>query len=507
MSLAACLAVLLQPVVTTPAIEPEVPELDFKGLFFTRATHTNVVSSGALFRNLQIGRLGSPDSGATTEGDGNTFIEQRVIGFFDYTPALWQGNAVFRSAFEIDFTWGDAANQVQENAGGGMNGDVVNLQTKRLQMDLTLDRGLVLTLGLQTLADNPRRPTEATPDELVHGGTHLMFWGTDAAGASLFWRPHRRILSRAGYFLLWENAPDKNDDVHLALLDVEFGVAPATQVGLHLWYLNDGSAQQQSGPGSRLSRLTAGTQLVPGRGRVLQQADVAWLAVDAHYNLFLNGGPFTIGGFAALNGGDFETRISDASIAVPDAPEPSLLAFLVDAEAAWRWGHSNGDFVSLEGLYASGDEAPGDQVVSSVITGNGYGLPGALALTHRSLLLLPDGKAVNRQVAAVYDPANLGYGLMAAFLNAGADLVRYKWNVKLGLATAQSAARPVDGGRQIGTEVNFETLYQVYPLLWLGAHAAYLRLGSFYDGARFDADAPPLDNPYTAFATATWVML
>ena len=88
MSLAACLAVLLQPVVTTPAIEPEVPELDFKGLFFTRATHTNVVSSGALFRNLQIGRLGSPDSGATTEGDGNTFIEQRVIGFFDYTPAL-----------------------------------------------------------------------------------------------------------------------------------------------------------------------------------------------------------------------------------------------------------------------------------------------------------------------------------------------------------------------------------------------------------------------------------
>jgi hypothetical protein len=78
-------------------------------------------------------------------------------------------------------------------------------------------------------------------------------------------------------------------------------------------------------------------------------------------------------------------------------------------------------------------------------------------------------------------------------------------NLKVGLAAAQSAARPVDGGRQIGVETNSELVWRPLPMLWIGAHAAWLRLGSFYARERVNLDDPPRHNPWTTFGTLTWV--
>jgi len=511
LALAALVGTLAAPAAASPwTVAPEAPQLEFTGLFFGRATHSNVVSTSGFLDNQVSGRFGSRDNGSTTRADGDTIIEQRALGFFDFKPRMLDGHATLRAGFEIDFAWGDVANTAVNNAGGAINGDVVNLQTKRLQADFDLGCGLTLVAGLQTLADSAHRPTETSPDTLVHGGTKLAFWGTDAAGLSLFGRWDRRLSARLGYFLLYENATDTNDDVHLTMLDADAAVAPEVRLGGHLWWLADGARGRGSalgaGPGAPLAAYNGATRFRLGPDTA--SGNLVWGAVDASYNRALESGPLSIAGFVAVNKGAFEVH-PFGGLRPPgstfDATPVDLLGAMADIEIGWRWGVTQGDALWVEGLYATGDDTPTDRTVSSVVTGNAYAIPGALQVSHRSLLLLPDVKAVNRQVAAVYDPGNLGYGVMAAFVNGSGDLVRNLLNLKLGVAAAQAAARPVDGGRQIGVEINGELVWRPLPMLWVGAHAAWLRLGSFYARDRVNLDDPPRHNPWTTFGTLTWV--
>ena len=224
---------------------------------------------------------------------------------------------------------------------------------------------------------------------------------------------------------------------------------------------------------------------------------------------WLSGAPLSVSALALINAGRFEVfeaKNRSAEAAPFDDTPAELFAFLVNAEVAWRWGRTNGDVLSLEGLYASGDDAPDDRTVSSVVTGNDYAVPGALHATHRSLLLFPDAGVVNRQVAVVYDPANLGYGVAAAFLNGSADLMRDVLNLKLGVAMAAAAAQPADSDRFIGVEGNLELRYRPMPFLWFGAHGAVVRLGRFVEGRHLD-DPLPTSRPWVGYLSMTWVQL
>ena len=187
-----------------------------------------------------------------------------------------------------------------------------------------------------------------------------------------------------------------------------------------------------------------------------------------------------------------------------DPEDEEVRDILIDLEAAWRWGRASGDVLSLELMYASGDDTPDDRTVSSVVTGNAYGVPGALHATHRSLLLFPDSRVVNRQVAVVYDPGNLGYGVTAAFLNGSVDVIDETLTLKLDYALAAAAAQPTDGDRFIGQELNGEVLYRPMPFLWFGAHAAIVRLGTFLEG-RVNDDPLPDGRPWVGYLTMTWV--
>ncbi len=488
--------------------------LTYVGVFFARGTRTNVKSTSDLVDGLLTGRLYGPN-GTTTDDDGLSYVEQRYLGFMTYAPTLLDGRAKLKAAFEIDFTFGDASNTTRGNAGGAINGDTVNLQTKRLLADIQLTDGLQLVIGLQPLADSAHNPTEVFPDTLMHGGTHLAMWGTDAAGVSLFGKLNRRTVGRLSWFDLYLNQSDRDDNVQLLMADVEVGVSGQAQVGAHLWYLRDRSqgigSALGAGPSSALADYNgaATARLAPD----LATGDLFYVGLDASYNRWLAGGPLSVSGFAVANMGQFDVqpgpcRAADARVPCPtpafDDTAADLLGFLFDVEAAWRWGRTNGDLLSLELLYATGDDTPGDRTLSSVVTGNSYGLPGALHGTHRSLLLFPDLKVVNRQVAVVYDPANLGYGVMAAFANGSVDLVADVLNLKLGVATAQAAAVPAGDDRFIGVEGNLELLYRPMPFLWLGAHGAVVRLGKFLEG-RVSEDPLPESRPWTAYLSATWV--
>lgn len=507
-----------RPSAPFPPLPPSLPRepderppggLTYVGLFLMRATATDVTQTAPVLKGQVTGRMFGAN-GTTTGDDAVTFLEQRYLGFFDYRPTLLEGRAALQAAFEVDFTFGDASNTVQANSGGALNGDSVNLQTKRLSAEVDLGAGLTLVVGLQPLADNPRNPARALPDELVHAGTRLAFWGSDAAGVSLYGRWHRRLLGRLAYFNLYENDVNEADDVHLAMLDGEFGVAPGLNVGGHLWYLRDGARGLGTalgvGPGSKLAALNGAAPLALGPDRA--EAHLVWAGVDAHYNLGLAEGPFAASAFFMSNFGSFDVFEADdrAPTAPPfDTTDGELLGFMADLELAFRWGRTNGDTIEVEGLYASGDDAPDDRTVSSPITGNNYGLPGAVHASHRSLLLFPDLRVVNRQVGVVYDPANLGHGVIAGFLDAAWDVVPHRLNLKLGTAIAGAAAPPPGAARHIGTELNAELMYRPYPFLWFGLHGAVVRLGEFLEGGRVDLERIPAERPWTTYASLTWV--
>lgn len=503
---------------TTPswALDGDPGPLDFVGFFFTRATVNNIYNGSQALQGATVGRLFGDN--LTTTGPTAAYIEQRAIGFFDYRPEVASGRAALRTGFEVDFTFGDAANAADPNIGGGFNGDTVNIQTKRLAAEVELGAGLLLSVGLQPIADTARNPMRAAPDDLVHGGTKLAFWGTDAAGVNLFGSWGRRHHARVGVYTLFERESGVYDiddeqavgagDILLLMADAELGVAPRLKVGGHLWYLRDAAGVLRSaglGPGSVPARLNGATPLSLGGP---WKGDVVWLGADVTWNRWLAGGPFSAHGFFVANIGTFQPEAPTEDGPTFDDTPAELLGFMFDGEIGWRWGRTDGDRLQLEVLYATGDDTPGDRTLSNVVTGNNFGLPGALHASHGAMLLFPDYRVVNRQVAVVYDPGNEGFGVMAGFASFAVDLLPNALNLRLGTALAgAAAAAPENDGRFIGVEGNAELMYRPMPFLWFGAHGAVVRLGKFLEQRIYrGGDFPQPDGrPWTAFATMTWV--
>ncbi len=493
--------------VAEAAVEPPLETWRYTGLYLARGTRTNVVGTSRLTEGQLVGRLFGPN-GSTTDDGGHTYAEQRYLGFLEHAPAYLDGRAVLRLGAEVDFTFGDASNTSGANRGGAINGDTVNLQTKRLAVDVALGGGVRLVVGLQPLADSAHDPARAHPNTLLHGGTHLAFWGTDAAGANLFGR-WGGVAARLGWFDLYANGSG-DDDAQLFMADAEAEVLRATRVGLHAWWLRDRSRGAGTGPGSALATHNGASPLPLGPD--VSEGDALWFAVDASYERWLAGGPVSVSGFAIANYARFEVErgVPDAQrsaeAGIYDAADADLVGLMADLEVGWRWGRTDGDVVTLEGLYASGDDRPDDRVLSNVLTGSSWGAPGALHATHRSLLLFPDARSVNRHVALVYDPANLGYGVAAGFANAAMDVIPHRLNVKLGAALAGAAAKPEGGERMIGLEGNLELVWRPMPLLWLGAHGAVVRWGRFLEG-RVDERASPAARPWTTYLSLTWLQI
>ncbi len=498
--------------VAEASVERDSSTWRYTGVYLARATRTNVVGTSRLTEGQVVGRLFGPN-GTTTDEDAHSYVEQRYLGFIEHAPAYLDGRARLKAAFEIDFSFGDASNTSGPNRGGGINGDTVNLQTKRLLADVALGGGVRLVVGLQPLADSAHDPTRVHPNVLLHGGTHLSFWGTDAAGANLFGR-WGQVAARIGWFNLYANAGGPDDDVQLFMADAEAEVMRAVRVGLHGWWLRDRSrgagTALGTGPGSGLAGYNGASPLPLGPD--VAESDSFWFGVDASYERWLAAGPVSVSGFAIANYATFdverglpdERRPPEA--APYDSTDADLFGVMADLELGWRWGATDGDVVSLEGLYASGDDRPDDRTLSNVLTGNDWGIPGALHATHRSLLLFPDARSVNRHVALVYDPGNLGYGLVAGFANAAMDLVPHRLNLKLGAALAGAAAKPAQGERMIGLEGNVELSWRPMPLLWFGAHGAVVRWGRFLED-RVEGDALPAARPWTAYLSLTWVQI
>ncbi len=453
-----------------------VPETGFRflGTFTVKASATDIGTTNPLLNGQVVGALGGTNTTTTASGDPALYTEQRAVGFLTWTPPALSGRMSLSTGFEVDFGWGDQSYSVGGNTGGAFGADQVNLQTRRLNARFQLWKDTSAVVGLQFVGDGAADPEKSKLDDLTRSGGRLMFWGSDATGVSIYGKGWGQLDYRVGGYTLYESAFAAPDDITLWMADTRWHPAYATTVGVHGWYLRDragGSAGVLgSGPTSVLSEMQGGPRLdlrLDQTGAAPEvSAALGWVAVDAGYNHALDRGD--LGGTALV-------VANLGRLYVKDLPDSNVGGWLADLEGRWRYAPGQGSVARVELLASSGDSSATGY--GGVVTGNSYGIAGAVHSTHGCLLLYPDLLSVNRQVALIYDSSNAGLGQLGVTASAGWDLVPNRLTAQLGGGHARTAA-----GDPVGTEINARLLGRPFPLATLGLHGAVL-LGSSLEPA------------------------
>ncbi len=492
-------------------------EFQFIAYYINQAVISNVYPKNDFLKGQVVGRLFGGNTSQTSDSLKTSYIEQRLIPFFIYTPKLFNGKATLRASFEIDWTWGDVAYGVGGNFGGAISADQVNLQTQNLELELNPAKGWYINLGLQRLYDTPYNPYKTTFDKMTTTGYRLAYFGTDGVGISVRkdW-DYARIKS--GYYKLYENYIQLNDDVTLLELTGEKDVSRNWKIGGSAYYLRD----RASGAGG-VSILSQGfNSLLASHngvyrfnyGDVPYKADVVWLGTYFGRNTEHWLDPWMVNGFLNVNVGRADTLANQALSKDEWNHATDILGFAANMRTSYRYGQTLSDCITLDAIYSSGD-ANGleDGKYSGVITGNQYGAPGAIYISTGSYLLMPHGNVVNRYMPAILDISNMGYGMTSAVLSVSKGLIPNKVNAKIGSAIAFSNVQPLGGGNLVGTEINGNIAYNFGPFMSLELHGAYLFLGDFYDSKQSsygssvngNSDTRPVD-PWTTFVVFKWLM-
>ncbi len=481
--------------------EPAEPKtgLDAFVLFQTRASASNLASTNPLLDGQVVGRLGGLNGVVVNPNDTGAGTEQRSNLFTTYRPPLLGGRGGITAALEIDFAYGDSAYGTGGNVGGGFGADQVNLQTRRLHADWWPDLGakhdMHVVLGLQFVGDSVSDPTASTPDGLIRSGGRTQFFGSEAAGVTVYGRLHDawgdRLRYKLGTYTLVEQSLSLPDDVWLSMADVEVQPLYATKIGAHAWYLQDRSGGSGGsfgyGPTSDLWVLQGGPDidlydgLPPPEGAYLD-ADMAWFALDGGYDAGLTHGPFGVHGVALMNVG---------RIYAPIVHDDGILGVFADVEGRVRWAPGSGSVARIEAVYSSGDSA-NPQSYSGVVTGNAYGIAGALMPTHGTMLLFPDARAINRMVGIVSDVSGAGRGLLGGSGTVGYDPIPDRLTTQVGGAVAWTA-----DGQPWGTEINAGVIAEPMLLCNIGVYGATVTSGSA---------AGLSGNPWILYAQVDWLL-
>ncbi|MGE5432103.1 MAG: hypothetical protein ACM3QX_13560 [Syntrophomonadaceae bacterium] len=487
--------------------DQKAPELKFIGYFFTRATASDIAPTNELLRGQIIGRLFGNNT-TNTSSKTALYAEQRFVPMFIYTPSILDGWATFRGLFKIDMTWGDAAYGVGGNIGGALNAGQVNLQTLMANVEIRPpDSDWNGVLGLQRIFDNVRDPNIAALSTAQTSAYKLSYWGTQGVGASVYANLNPTTMARFGYYQLYENQIQENDDVTLWMADLESRIQPLLEVGLDGWFTYD---RAKSAGGISILGQGLNSALAEYNGAVRVNlptpkytANVFWLGTHASYNRDFMAGRLWADGFVMTNFGNIDT----VSVNNSQGSFASIFGLAANAMAAYKYGMTANDKVSIEALYTTGDNnGASDKTLNSVITGNVYGSPTGIYSSHRALLLFPDPQVVNRYYSAVHDISNMGLGVTGGFLNVSKDFIPNRFYGKLGLATAISNVSPKGGANYMGTEVNVEFKYNLKVFLTLGLNAGYLKLGDFYNAPSVTYSHTRPKDPWVVFTSLSWLM-
>lgn len=486
-------------------------EFQFLAFFINQGVNSNMYPKASLFNGQLVGRLFGPNSSTTSDSSKSNYFEQRIIPFFIYQPKLFNGKAILRASFEIDWTWGDQAYGLSGNKGGAINADQVNIQTQNIELELLPAKDFAINIGLQRLYDTPYNPYRTMFDKMSSTGYRLAYWGTDAVGISARYDGDFQKL-KAGYYLLYENNTEANDDVTLSELVYHRKLNLTWNAGASIYYVRD-RGKGQGGVsvfGEGLASLLAaynGSFVFDMQKDY--KADIVWLGATVSRNPDFWIDPFQLTGFINYNLGSARENNGTSYEKVAD-----IGGFAGNVRAAYRYGRTLNDYVSADFIYATGDpDGITDKKYKGVITGNSWGMPSSIFIGTGGYLLFPHANVVNRFTPVVSDISNMGYGLIGGTMNVAHDFIPNRLNAKAGTAMAISQAKPQGGGWNLGTEINGSVSYNIGPYMSIELHGAFMWLGDFFDSTD-DSHGSSINgnsltrpvNPYTAFIVYKWLM-
>lgn len=481
-----------------------IKEFQFLAYFFTQAVSNNIYAKNDLLKGQTVGRLFGGNT--TNTGQNSFYFEQRLIPFIIYQPKLLDGRAILRMSFEIDWTWGDASYGAGGNFGGGFNADQVNLQTQNIELELIPFKNFAINLGMQRLYDTPYNPYRTFFSKMIQTGYRLAFWGSDAVGISARYDMDFQRF-KAGYYQLWENNINQNDDVVLWELMYEANITPNWTQGLSVWYVFDrangegGVSVLGQGLNSNLNEYNGVYRFPFGSNKY--KADLFWLGTFGNYNPEYTLGNLSLNMFFMANLGTVKTEQSGSYKKATD-----IVGFSGNFRAGYKFGQTSNDVVSVDAIFATGDEnGIDDKVYNGVMTSNYWGSPGNVFIGTGSYLLYGHGNVVNRFFSAIADLSNIGYGQIGGTINFYKSFIPYKFWGKIGAGFARSIYAPDGGGNSVGTEINAMISFVPAVYMNIELHGAYLWLGNFYDSGlvNSDADIRP-ENPHTVFMVFKWLL-
>lgn len=489
-------------------------ELTFYGFYINQMVSSNFYPQNDLLKGQVIGRLFGKSSATTSDSTTAHYFEQRFIPFFIYQPKLFNGKALIRASFEIDWTWGDASYGAGGNFGSAISADQVNLQTQNIELEFIPRKFWAINVGLQRLFDTPNNPYRTIFETMTQSAYRLSYWGTDGVGISVRYdRDFTKV--KGGFYQLYENLIQSNDDVYLGEITAERQWTKKWKAGASAYYVKDYSNSQGGvsilGQGLNATLLNAYTGTFKFEfGSNPYHADIVWLGTYFSRNLDLVQDNFSLTGFFNYNAG-----IANVKKGASWQRGATIGGYAANLRAVYRYGQTTKDIVSVDGIYTTGDENRlSDKKYSGVITGNTWGAPGAIFVSTGAYILFPHMNVVNRYTPLIADISNMGYGLRGGTLNLSHAFVPNKFYSKIGAAWAQSQVSPIGGGKTMGTELNGMIGIVPGTLMELELHAAHVWLGNFYDSNDasygFDVNGDYYTsrpaNPWTVFLVFKWLM-
>lgn len=489
-------------------------EFQFLAFFINQGVTSNFYPTSEFLKGQVVGRLFGKNTSTTSDSARTYYVEQRIIPFFIYQPNLFNGKAILRASFEIDWTWGDASYGTGGNIGGGISADQVNIQTQNIELELLPWKGYAINLGLMRMFDSPYNPYRTLADKMMSSGYRLAYWGTDAVGVSIR-RDKDFSRWKAGFYKFYENDIQADDDVNMFEGMYEKQISKLWKVGLSANYVRDRSEGKGGvsilgqGLNSLLAQYNGTFQFRYGSDPY--KADIVWLGTFFGRNQDFMTDRFQLTGFANYNLGSVDVKTEGQW-----SKRTDIGGLGANLKTAYRYGQTVDDQVKLDLIYTTGDkDGLNDKKYSGVMTGNTWGAPGAIFVSSGAYILFPHANVVNRYTPAVADISNMGYGLAAGTLVFSRGIIPNRLIAKAGSALAFSNAEPLLGGRHIGTEANAALICNVGTYMSMELHGAYMWLGDFYESSEetygssingnFPSGTRPF-NPYTAFVVFKWLM-
>jgi hypothetical protein len=417
-------------------------------------------------------------SGALLAKDDRTFTTFEQRARIQYI-AKASDDLKLVTHFEIDSSWGDGAYFNGRGVGGGAGADSVNLETKNVYLDFNIPSIPVnMKTGIQPWSD-------------AYKG---IIYNNDLGGA-LATGKFDAFTAQAAFFRTYDGGGATTlgkKNVDLYVLDGKFAVNKDTTIGASYYLIDNDNTKNWTTAPAAGKFGTVGTE----------NALLHTFGLNAATKL----GIVNVDAFALYQTGD---AIYDFQAANGKTKDVSAWAAQVAASANLGMATVRGAF-----LYTSGDDkkkADKSDAFQVIQENNVQGpaaptfsLAGGNYYSANMLLLFRNVVNMDSDQALVANLNNGNHGVMAGFL--GTDIkVNDKFTIVANLGAAwnaeknKSAAAATAVGNEkedyIGTEVNLNLNYKLYPNLTATLQGAYVMLGKFYDNTIADAGVKTSKDP------------